>query len=197
MNYLGHIYFSNNDLHLAKANLFGDSVKGKDYSHFPDIIQQGIKLHRTIDNYIDHHPKVLELIRELRPDLPKVSGIAIDLFFDHLLAKNWSNWHPKPLSDFLANIHNSLEKIDRSFYPHDFNLFIQRLCEMKWMNHYASREGLDKMCNGVSRRLSFDNELKNGLSVFLRHEKSIEETFNEYMRDANEYFLTYHSGIKL
>ena len=195
MNYLGHIYFSNNDLKLAKANLFGDSVKGKDYSHFPEIIQQGIKLHRSIDNYIDHHPKVLELIRELRPELPKVSGIAIDLFFDHLLAKHWSNWHSQPLKEFLHTVHTELEQLDRNFYPADFNLFIRRLCEMKWMNHYAYTEGLDKMCNGVGRRLSFDNALKNGLNVFLRHEQTIENTFNEYMRDANEYFLTYHLGI--
>lgn len=190
MNYLGHIYFSNNNLHLAKANLFGDSVKGKDYTHYPEIIQQGIYLHRSIDNYIDHHPKVLELIRELRPELPKVAGIAIDLFFDHLLAKNWSSWHKQPLNDFLMNVHSNLEKIDHDIYPESFNFFIHKLCDMKWMNHYEYTEGLDKMCNGVSRRLSFDNELKNGLSVFLRHEKSVENVFNEYMRDANEYFLT-------
>jgi acyl carrier protein phosphodiesterase len=188
MNYLGHIYFSNNNLRLAKANLFGDSVKGKDYSRFPEFIQEGIKLHRDIDSYIDHHPKVLELIREIRTDLPKVAGIAIDLFFDHLLAKNWSNWSQETLDTFLNRVHNSLEELDKQAYPESFNFFIHKLCEIQWMNHYAFTDGLDKMCNGVSRRLSFDNELKNGLAVFLKYETKIIVVFNEYMQDANEYF---------
>lgn len=189
MNYLGHIYFSNNDLRLAKANLFGDSVKGPDYTRFPVFIQEGIKLHREIDDYIDHHPAVTRLIRILREDLPKVAPIAIDLFFDHLLAKRWSNFHTTPLEDFLEIVHSSIDKLDQEYYTAEFNLFINRLCQYKWMTHYSSLEGLDKMCNGVSRRISFENSLPKGLSVFLKHEEAVEHAFNEYMHDANEHFL--------
>jgi len=67
------------------ANLYGDFVKGRDYSKYPLIIQGGITLHREIDDFIDHHPLVLELLHELYAPLPKVAGIAIDLYFDHLL----------------------------------------------------------------------------------------------------------------
>jgi acyl carrier protein phosphodiesterase len=77
MNFLGHLYFSNNNLELMYANLFGDHVKGSDYSHFPEIVQTGISLHRSIDNYIDHHPKVVELMHKLYPELPKVTVIAM------------------------------------------------------------------------------------------------------------------------
>lgn len=195
MNYLGHIYFSRNNLQLAKANLFGDSVKGTHLEKYPDFIQVGIRLHREIDNYIDHHPKVLELIRTIRPNLPKIAGVAVDLYFDHLLAKNWDSWHEIPLTDFLGNVHRNLNKIDRDLYPDEFNFFINRLCEMRWMDHYSKEEGLDKMCNGVSRRISFENSLKFGLSVFKQHEDLISETFNEYMRDANEHFSSLDLGI--
>ena len=43
------------------ANLHGDFVRGKDFSHLPEKLQEGIRLHRMIDDYIDHHPVVLEL----------------------------------------------------------------------------------------------------------------------------------------
>ena len=33
----------------------------------------------------DNHPEVKYLLRNLYPYLPKISGIAIDLYFDHLL----------------------------------------------------------------------------------------------------------------
>ncbi len=179
-------------MHLAKANLFGDSVKGKDYTALPEFIQKGVKLHREIDNYIDHHPAVVQLIRTIRVDLPKVAPIAVDLFFDHLLAKNWSSFHSTPLDDFLDNIHSNINRIDRESYPQGFNEFMDKLCHHKWMKAYSSLYGLDKMCNGVSRRISFENSLPKGLSVFLKFESQIEEAFNEYMRDANEHFLKFY-----
>ena len=81
MNYLGHLFFSNNDLELMYANIYGDFIKGSKLSHHPKIIQKGVKLHRSIDSYIDNHPKVLNLKKTLTKDLPKISGIAIDLYF--------------------------------------------------------------------------------------------------------------------
>ena len=84
MNFLGHLYFSNNDLELMYANLFGDFVKGKAMYNFPEKIQSGIQLHRSIDSYIDRHEDVRKLLKTLYPELPKVSNVAIDLFFDHL-----------------------------------------------------------------------------------------------------------------
>ena len=43
------------------ANIYGDFIKGSKLSHHPEIVQKGIKLHRTIDSFIDNHTKVLEL----------------------------------------------------------------------------------------------------------------------------------------
>ena len=58
------------------ANLYGDFVKGSNLEAYTESVQTGIRLHRSIDNFIDTHPDVLELKRLLYEDLPKVSGIA-------------------------------------------------------------------------------------------------------------------------
>ena len=79
MNFLGHLYFSNNNLDLMVANLFGDFCKGKSYLSYPIETQRGVLLHREIDSYIDNHAEVLAIRKELYASLPKVSGIAIDL----------------------------------------------------------------------------------------------------------------------
>ena len=50
MNFLGHLYFSYDNHALMIANIFGDFVRGKDLSDYPEIIQKGITLHREIDN---------------------------------------------------------------------------------------------------------------------------------------------------
>ena len=92
MKYLGQLFFSGDDKDLMICNLYGDHVKGKKYSSYPSKIIEGILLHREIDHYIDNHPEVLALKKLLYSDLHKVSSIAVDLYFDHLLAKNWKKY---------------------------------------------------------------------------------------------------------
>ncbi|MGV3630774.1 MAG: ACP phosphodiesterase [Bacteroidota bacterium] len=183
MNYLGHLYFSNNDTTLMLNNLFGDFVKGKDLSHFPEEIRKGIYLHRSIDDYIDRFPKVGELQQALRVDLPKVSSIAVDLFFDHLLAKNWRRYHPDELDVFLERFYRSID-LDNSSYTSEFKFMISKMTEINWMSHYDKLEGLDKMCRGVSARISFENSLKDGQRVFLEHEEAVSQCFELYMESA-------------
>lgn len=192
MNYLGHIYFSNNDFELAIANLFGDYVKGAHFDQYSPKIVDGIILHREIDNYIDTHPSVKKILPTLRISLPKVAGIAIDLYFDHLLAKNWNQFHTTPLNEFLQSFYNQIQE-NKQIYPTFYLDYLQKMIEYNWMSHYSSAEGLNKMCNGVSQKLSFKNQLVNGLHVYNMHETLIEKAFFEYMSDANEHFVHYFS----
>lgn len=183
MNYLGHLYLSNNDKTLMLNNLFGDFVKGRDLSHFPLEIQNGLILHRQIDDFIDHFPLVNKMQHELYEELPKISSIAIDLFFDHLLAKNWKDYHTKEINPFLKEFYDSIN-LENEFYTDSFKLMISKMLEMNWISHYSSLDGLNKMCQGVSKRISFDNNLKFGKEVFLKHEKAINQVFRTYMEAA-------------
>ena len=56
------------------ANLFGDYVKGSDLSTYSKPVQEGIRLHRQIDSYIDHHPDVLKLMHTINfnPEEPQL-----------------------------------------------------------------------------------------------------------------------------
>lgn len=189
MNYLGHIYFSNNDFELAKANLYGDYIKGSDLSNYSELIQKGIRLHREIDNYIDHHPIITEkLLPILRPELPKVAPIAVDLIFDHLLAKNWSDFHTKKLTDYLEEFYASIRSNQQEFSL----TFLQQLGRMenfRWINVYSEFEGLIKLSHGVSRKLNFTNSLPNTPDVFLKNEVEITEIFYQFMKDAEAHFF--------
>ncbi|MDH4472320.1 MAG: ACP phosphodiesterase [Fluviicola sp.] len=189
MNYLGHLYLSGNDTELMQANLYGDFIKGSDLSDLDPAIEKGIRLHRAIDHFIDHHQVIHELLPLLRTELPKVAGIAIDIYFDHLLAKNWLTFHPQPLTDYLTIVYKQLNTNDQR-YSSDYLVFLQRLVQHQWINHYPTLDAIDRMSKNISSQLSFPNQLVNGKSVFLMHEKVISDAFFEYMRSANEHFLT-------
>jgi acyl carrier protein phosphodiesterase len=187
MNFLGHLYFSNNDIELMQANLFGDFVKGKDYTHLPLKIQEGVTLHRKIDNYIDNHPAVLDLIRLLYEPMPKVAGIAVDLFFDHLLAKNWNQFHHQEIDEFIYQFYNSINTSTLHYSEH-FQFMLVKMQEDNWLLSYKNLNGLNLSCQGVSSRISFENNLKNGVQVFQKYELEIEKSFFEYMNDAILFF---------
>ncbi len=187
MNFLGHLYFSRNDHELMYANLFGDHVKGTHLENYTESIRQGVFLHRSIDHYIDHHPGVVELLHTLYSELPKVSGIAVDLYFDHLLAVNWHKYHPEDLETFLEGFY-AYEPLVWHNFPEEFRTFIGQMKKYRWMNYYSRFEGLERSSEGVASRISFANKLTDAPTVFLKHREHIEACFSSYMQDAIPYF---------
>ena len=172
------------------ANLYGDFFKGNDFSGLTPVTKKGVKLHRAIDNFIDHHPAVIELLHILYPELPKVSGLAVDLYFDHLLALHWNKYHPEPLDHFLLKFYQS-SIVDNPDYSSEYLQFVDAMRKCDWISHYPTKEGLQKMCNGVSSRISFPNALSKAPLIFQRQKDKIEKTFDRYMLDANSYLSEY------
>lgn len=168
----------------------GDYVKGKTLDAYPEIIQKGIVLHRTIDDYIDTHPTVLKLLHGLYPLLPKVSGIAVDLYFDHILAKEWRHFHPTELRAFVDQFYSYQPKTSESFPP-DYAFMLSKMKEFDWLFHYQDLEGLRRASTGLSRRISFENDLHKAAEVFVLKQDEIEAAFHEFMRDARPFFQNY------
>lgn len=177
------------------ANLYGDFVKGKDYSYLPEIIQSGVLLHRQIDDFIDNHEAIKQLRLKLYKDLPKIAGIAIDLYMDHCLAKNWDRYYSKNLSDFLATFFNYALKTKNHFfinpdfqYPSDFINLLSTIEQQEWIQNYKHHEGLSFACNGLSRRLSFSNNLHEAPKFYKKNEQLINHVFFIFINDAIKKF---------
>ena len=185
MNYLGHIYFSFDDLDMMYANLHGEFIKGNSYTTQPKAIQDGVKLHRFIDHTIDTHPAVRELLHELYPTLPKVSSVAVDLYFDHLLAKYWNRFHSSNLEHYLETFYAFESDLTPHFHI-NFIEQIKRMRQIKWLSHYKKHEGLIKMCAGVGSRFSFPHSLNDAPTVFLEKEEYIYSIFESFMHDAEQ-----------
>lgn len=60
-----------------------------------------------------------------------------------------------------------------------------------WLYQYQFSHGLIKACEGVSSRISFENNLHTAYEVFEELEPTIERTFRSYMDDARSHFQSY------
>jgi len=81
MNYLAHLYLSGESDEIKLGNFIGDYVKGNKHQKFPDQVAFGIKLHRRIDSFTDHHPDVNECKQILTSGYGRYSGVVVDIFF--------------------------------------------------------------------------------------------------------------------
>jgi len=108
MNFLAHIYLSGNNKNVTLGNFIADSIKGKKYQNFPKDIQTGILLHRAIDSYTDAHPVFKQSTKRLHKKYSHFSGVIVDIFYDHFLAKNWNDYSEIPLDTYTYNFYENL-----------------------------------------------------------------------------------------
>ncbi len=101
MNYLVHFFLAGDDEDLRLGNLLGDYVKGRverfEHPGLTDRLRTGIQMHRTIDAFSDRHPAVHRSKRILSAEYGLLSGVIVDVFYDHVLARRWPEHHPQPL----------------------------------------------------------------------------------------------------
>src|SRR5580693_8065833 len=112
MNYLIHFLLAGDDDELRLGNLLGDHVKGRverfDHPGLTDRLRTGIQMHRTIDAFSDRHPAVHRSKRILSAEYGKLSGVIVDLFYDHVLARRWAEHDPRPLVGFTQDVYRTL-----------------------------------------------------------------------------------------
>ena len=104
VNHLAHLYLADMTGTSPAGALLGDVVKGRLRGQYPPAIELGIALHRRIDCFTDAHPAVTELAARFDPPYRRYAGIMLDVYFDHLLAREWNALASESLPAFSRRI---------------------------------------------------------------------------------------------
>lgn len=173
MNFLAHIYLSGDNNDIKIGNFLGDFVKGNldniHNSHIKKEVLQGIALHRAIDSFTDSHEVVRQSIERLHPKYHKFSGIVVDMFYDHIFAKNFSEYSSIPLSAFSQTFYQLLIERKEEI-PKSMERLVNSMISRDWLSNYANYEGIEWSLRGISQRLKF----KSGI------EFAVEDLKNDY-----------------
>ena len=108
MNFLAHLFLSGENDDIIIGNFIADAVKGRYIEKYNEKIRYGIKLHREIDNYTDNHPVFKQSRKRLLHKYHKFSGVIVDMYYDHFLAVNWSDYSDENLEAFVSNAYKIL-----------------------------------------------------------------------------------------
>jgi acyl carrier protein phosphodiesterase len=173
LNFLAHIYLSGDNNDIKIGNFLGDFVKGNldnvHNSHIKKEVLQGIALHRAIDSFTDSHEIVRQSIERLHPKYHKFSGIVVDMFYDHIFAKNFSEYSSIPLSAFSQTFYQLLIERKEEI-PKSMERLVNSMISRDWLSNYANYEGIEWSLRGISQRLKF----KSGI------EFAVEDLKNDY-----------------
>jgi acyl carrier protein phosphodiesterase len=161
------------------GNFIADFVKGKKKDEYPVKIKQGIELHRAIDDFTDHHEITARSKDRLRTRYGKYSGVIVDLYYDHFLAANFSDYHAMPLQEFSRQTYSILEK-NRNILPEGVQYMIPFMIERNWLLNYATIDGIGRALTGLSKRVSFENKMDEAVVELKQYYDMFENDFSQF-----------------
>ena len=109
MNVLAHALLAQQAGCSLVGNLLGDHVRGALPAQWPVAWRDGVRLHRRIDGFVDRHPASAASVARLPADRRRWARVALDVYYDHLLAREWARHSGRPLAQFAAAVYAALD----------------------------------------------------------------------------------------
>lgn len=187
MNFLAHIYLSGENTALQTGNFIADAVKGNQFEQYTPLVQKGIRLHRAIDSFTDQHPIVLQSIERLRESQKKYAPVAVDIFYDHFLAKNWLAYHKEDLYNYTQDFYARIRQ--EANLPAKIQMLLPYMIKQNWLYNYRKISAIKQVFEGMSRRTKFASNL-------LDAPKALEENYEAFQQDFESFFPEIVSFVK-
>lgn len=183
MNFLAHIYLSGDNDLLKIGNFMADGIHGKPSENFPKDVQKGIMLHRFIDSYTDAHPIFRQSTKRLHPIYHHYSGVIIDIYYDHFLAKNWNKYSNTPLPEYTQHFYNLLQENYDVLTEKTKNM-IPYMVKYDWLLSYASVEGISRILEQMDKRTKNKSGMRNAKNELVAHYTEFEKEFTEFFNSV-------------
>ena len=180
MNWLAHIFISENPIDYQLGNLLADPLKGKVWKGCSEKFAQGINMHACIDSFTDRHPCVIRSKSRLGAH-GYLRGAVVDIAYDYLLLKNWDRFAKQNSDDFIDDFH-AKASIAIDDYPEQASCFVRRLVQHQVLSSYESLSGVKTALQRLDKRLSDRVLVKESChGYFTRLSAAIDKMDNDFL----------------
>lgn len=198
MNWLAHLHLSEPEVEFRLGNLLADQVRGADREQMSDMFRRGTACHQVIDAFAERHPVTQRSRQRILPKYRRFSGILVDVFYDHFLARDWEQFSPTPLAGFTQAVYADFRPyIPR--LPAEASITLERIIEHDWLTSYRQLEGIEDVLCRLSRRLEerFQRPVPLGdATECLRTEyAAFEADFHDFFPELVAYLAESHPAI--
>ena len=182
MNHLAHALIAVRTGTSIAGNLMGDFVKGRPEDRYDGALLEGIRLHRAVDAMTDDHPVFRRSRERMRPPFRRYAGILVDIFYDHVLARNWAAHSDEPLRPFVDRVYDELIE-HRPRLPERMHRFVDYMLGTDLLMSYETHEGIVQALTGISHRMSRENPLDRAGEVLVEEAVGLDADFAEFFPD--------------
>lgn len=184
MNFLAHAVLAGDDPALIVGGVVGDWIKGLLPAGLPADLARGVALHRAIDSHAESHPAFCRSRSRVSPARRRYAGILVDIFYDHLLARDWPN--TEPLNDTTRRIYAHLADFAPRLPAHA-RPAMARMAHEDWLGSYAGLPGIADVLQRMSQRARQPNPLAGGEAEFIADAPGFAADFTEWLGDARQF----------
>jgi len=182
MNFLAHLYLASKTNHSLVGSILPDLCKPNEWRTLNSDIIQGCLMHQRVDKLTDTHPSFIRLKNTISKERRRFAGIILDVAFDHILAKNWDQWHQHPLTVFTQICNRKLSSEAPVLSDHSQKV-INAMVYGNWLDSYQHIEGIAQAFSGLSRRFRFENPLAGSEEELINNLEHWSYEFNIIMSD--------------
>jgi acyl carrier protein phosphodiesterase len=196
MNFLAHLFLAEPTSDSIIGTMLADFVNTNYHHRYNKGICWSIVEHREVDKFTDSHPIFIKSKHRISDHFRLLKGIMIDVFYDHYLAKNWTNYSDTSLENFCRFVYQIFLNFQNSF-PQKMQGMIPRMIQENWLLSYREIDGIDWVLKGLSNRLSKKNNLGAGIVVLKKNYREFELDFEEYFPQLIEFVDNYRQNKSL
>jgi len=168
----------------------GDFVKGPLDDRYGSEITRAIAMHRKIDVFTDAHPVVLQSKSRISAGRRRYAGIMVDVFYDHFLARYWTEFHDVPLAEFTGRCYLALER-NKTILPERLQRMAPLMKRWDWLGSYADIGSIYTALDRIGQRLKHENRLMNSADELVENYTRLEADFRAFLPDVRRFARVY------
>lgn len=180
MNFLAHLHLATLSESSLIGNLVADYVRGDPYKQYNATIADGMMMHRRLDKLIDEIDIVKSAKNQFSKSHIRVAPIALDVVWDHFLAKNWSQFSPQQtLTEFCQDVQKTIKPdvLHMSADIQEFNYF---LWQEKWLEGYVDIEFIGEILRRMAKRRPKLGALATIFPEICQHYPLLHASFDQF-----------------
>ena len=189
MNHFAHLVLSQPTVESTVGNLLGDFARGVDADSLPVAVRAGLINHRAVDRYTDSHPLVLEMKRCFSRRRRRFAGIALDIYFDHLLLTHWELFEQRELDELIVEFYRRMAAGQTLMPGQDMRRVTRRMIDYDWFGCYRDVDSIAQSLDRVAERIRFANDFDNAIEDLQRNHESIRDGFLEFYPQLRQHIL--------
>jgi acyl carrier protein phosphodiesterase len=196
VNYLAHLFLAGSRPLDVVANLMGDFVRGPVDRRFDVRFHDGIRLHRQIDSFTDSHPIFVRSRLRLSARHRRFSALIMDVYYDHLLARNWDVYSAEPLERFTYRTYRILAA-HHHLMPPSMQRRVTGMIKNNLLVAYRDKATTASVLVAIEKRFRRPVTLADAVVDLMRSDSAIEKDFchffpelQTFVRDRSQQPLT-------